>query len=311
MTSTALMAEIAEQSQPTKAKQRVPRFELGKSDASYPERLLSFEGPPPVIYGLGNEGALDRGVAIIGARNATPYGKRAAKLVASWAADLGLVVYSGGARGCDQAAHQGALEAGGTTVAVMGCGADIVYPSRSGKLLDQVAAQGAVVSQYPWQTPPMKYRFRERNRLIAALSDLVIVVEARLPSGTLSTVQHALEMGVQVAAVPGSIFCLEAAAPNRLISEGALPISCREDLSLACDFMTSRPNAPLIQDELALFDDASLDGRLLGALRSNPALPGELSTDLECSLEEVLETLGMLEIQGKVLRFPDGRYGSS
>jgi len=127
----------------------------------------------------------------------------------------------------------------------------------------------------------------------------------------LSTVHHALEMGIQVAAVPGSVLCLESAAPNRLISEGAIPISCCEDLSLACNFISSRPEASFVQEELSLSSDESRESRLLRALQSNPALPDELSRDFDCSLEEVLEALGMLEIQGKVFRFPDGRYGSN
>ncbi|MCL2437674.1 MAG: DNA-protecting protein DprA [Coriobacteriia bacterium] len=288
------------------------RFELTQDDALYPE-LLALRGiSPRLIYGLGKEDALGQGVAIIGARNATSYGRRIARLVASWAADLGLVVYSGGARGCDQAAHQGALEAGGSTVAVMGCGADIVYPSRAEKLLDEITQKGAVISEYVWQTPPMKYRFRERNRLIAALSDLVIVVEARLPSGTLSTVHHALELGVPVAAVPGSILCLESAAPNRLISEGAFPICCRDDLALACSFSEARTGLSELYKSFEVnsdFESESHAGKIFAALQSMPALPDDLVQDLGLSLEEVLEVLGHFEVQGRVIRHPDGRYG--
>jgi len=333
-------------------KEQRARFELVPDDAFYPEILSLRENAPHPIYGIGREDALGQGIAIIGARNATPYGKRIAKLVATWAADLGLVVYSGGARGCDQVAHQGALEAGGSTVAVMGCGADIVYPSRSGKLLDEIAQDGAVISEYPWQSPPMKYRFRQRNRLIAALSDLVVVVEARLPSGTLSTVHHALDMGVPVAAVPGSILHLESAAPNRLISEGAFPICCRDDLALACNFSETRSSISALyegfeamakdgrkqqggKDRQGVPDmnpqtsvakvtgDAGVQtrlpfeseleshaGKIFTALRGMPALPDELARDLDLSLGEVLETLGHFEVQGHVIRYPDGRYGS-
>ena len=319
--------------------QIAPRFELTQSDADYPELLLQHEDSPQVIYGLGRESALQKGVAIIGARNATPYGISIAKRVAGWAADLGLVVYSGGARGCDQAAHWGTLEAGGSTVAVMGCGADIVYPSRSDKLFQEIVQSGAVISKYGWQTPPMKYRFVERNRLIAALSDLVIVVEARLPSGTLSTVHHALDLGVPVAAVPGSILCLESAAPNRLISEGAFPICCRDDLAIACNLLGARLSIARLYEDFESakrskanrrkrieesIQNASMQtsfnfeqeveshaSKIFLALQSMPALPDELAQDLDLSLGEVLEVLGHFEIQGHVIRYPDGRYGAN
>jgi len=295
-------------------------FEIEKDDACYPELLLEREVTPDILYGLGQENALQPGVAIIGARNATPYGRRIAKLVAGWAAELGLVVYSGAARGCDQAAHHGALEAGGKTVAVMGCGADVPYPSRAGDLLAEIARSGAVISQYAWGMPPMKYRFRERNRLIAALSDLVVVVEARLPSGTLSTVHHALELGVPVAAVPGSILHLESAAPNRLISEGAFPICCRDDLAIACNLSSNRTDIDALirpsrnpgDDSGDGFDDGADDesqaGKLFAILRSEASLPDDLAQSLSLSLGEIFEILGHLEVQGQVMRLPDGRY---
>ena len=291
---------------------RKSRFELEQSDANYPEILLARECVPRTLYGWGQEDALRPGIAIIGARNATPYGLRIARLVATWAAELGYVVYSGGARGCDQAAHKGALEAGGSTVIVMGCGADLVYPGSAGRLFDAATKSGAAVSEYPWGTVPMKHRFRERNRLIAALADLVVVTEARLPSGTLSTVTHALELGVPVAAVPGSILCLESAAPNRLISEGASPISCRDDLLLACNLSNSRPDVASLYTDFTDPDKGTQDeshaGKIFAALTSMPALPDELAQELDLSLAEVLEVLGHFEVQGKVVRSADGRY---
>jgi len=290
-------------------------FELERGDANFPEVLLGIEDAPKRLYGVGCEDALETGIAVIGARNATPYGMRAAQLVASWAAELGLVVYSGCARGCDQAAHRGALEAGGRTVAVMGCGADVVYPKRADKLLGDIAKHGAVISEYRWNTPPRRFRFRERNRLIAALSLLVVVTEARLPSGTLSAVHHALDLGVAVAAVPGSIFCLESAAPNRLISEGAFPLCCRQDLAFACGLSSSRENVNCLfrleSERSTDFDDQSDDAISLirRTLQSMPFLPDELAEELDISLAEVIEILGHLEVQGQVKRYPDGRYG--
>ena len=187
------------------------------------------------LFGYGEEGVLYEAlrVAIVGAQNATPYGMQVAEMVAGWAAELGAVVVSGGARGCDAAAHRGAIEAGGKTVAVLGCGADVIYPARQESLFCSIAENGAVISEYEWGTQPSKHRFNERKRLIAALSDLVVVVEARYPSGTQNTVHHAIELEVPVAAVPGSILCLESAPPNKLITQGAYVITSKQDLSAA------------------------------------------------------------------------------
>ncbi len=308
-------------------------FELEQTDAEFPVRLLHLERMPLCLYGRGEAAVLeDAGIAIIGARNATPYGIRVAEMIAGWAADAGLVVYSGCARGCDQAAHRAALAAGGKTVAVMGCGADVAYPRRAHALLDCIATQGCVLSQYPWGTPPDKFRFRERNRLIAALSILVIVVEARIPSGTFSTVEHAVQLGTALAAVPGSLFSPESAAPNRLITEGAIPITTREDLLQACALNVAwyrLPKEPMTISTLSSDDNeaykkhptntsvikaegaesSSAQDRLLHALRASPASIDEAAHDLEMAASEVISLCNRLEFEGRIERFPDGRYG--
>ncbi|MDR1776030.1 MAG: DNA-protecting protein DprA [Actinomycetes bacterium] len=293
------------------------RFEITADDAAYPEMLRFIEDPPATIYGRGNESALTAGVAIIGARNATPYGKAAAKMIAGWAADLGLVVYSGCARGCDQAAHRGALDAGGRTVAVLGCGADIAYPSRASDLLDEIAETGAVISGYPWGMPPMKHQFIARNRLIIALSRLLVVTEARLPSGTFSAVHHALDLGVPIAAVPGSIFCQESAAPNKLIAEGATLISSHEDFLIACGLIegylstfAQEQTALDLDDDREEVDVTPADA-ILHALRAQPAGPDQLIEQLGFTGPVVLRTLTELEISAQVTRYPDGRYGAA
>ncbi|MCL2654163.1 MAG: DNA-protecting protein DprA [Coriobacteriia bacterium] len=302
------------------------RFELERADELYPAQLLDFEAAPDLLYGRGDAAAMRPGVAVIGARNATPYGISAAKAVATWAADMGLTVYSGCARGCDQAAHRGALEAGGLTVAVLGCGADVVYPTRAAALLDRIAAQGCVISKYGWGTPPAAYRFRERNWLIAALSQFVVVVEARIPSGTFSTVEHALSLGVGLAAVPGSIFCAESEAPNRFIGEGALPLTCRADLeSAAARFLPAdapRGGAPLPgpeagescpggEDPRQLSLPVAPDDEVLRALGAQPASLEELARDLALEVREVMLRCSRAEVEGTVTRYPDGRYGLS
>jgi len=290
-------------------------FELEAADELYPKQLLDYEATPELLYGRGEPASLRPGVAIIGARNATPYGVSAAKAVATWAAEIGLTVYSGCARGCDQAAHRGTLEAGGRTVAILGCGADVVYPTRAGALLDRIAENGCVISQYIWGTPPAAYRFRQRNWLIAALSQFVIVVEARIPSGTFSTVEHALDLGVGLAAVPGSIFCCESEAPNRFISEGAVPLTCRNDLeSAVARFL---PDEALQNGEETVSDGIQLTlptedhDEFLHMLAAQPASLEELARELSLSPREVVLRCSRAEMEGTVTRYPDGRYGLS
>ena len=291
-------------------------FELEPTDELYPPQLLDYEAAPQVLYGKGEAAALRPGVAVIGARNATPYGVSAATAVAGWAAERGLTVYSGCARGCDQAAHRGALEAGGATVAVLGCGADIVYPTRAAALLDRIADSGCVISQYRWQTPPAAWRFRQRNWLIAALSQLVVVVEARIPSGTFSTVEHALNLGVGLAAVPGSIFCPESAAPNRFISDGAIPLTCREDLDSAVErFLpwsaarTAKETRNDAQQQLSL--PLAADDEVLRALAAQPQSLEELARALSLTPREAMLRCSRAEVEGAVERYPDGRFGLS
>ncbi|MCL2881415.1 MAG: DNA-protecting protein DprA [Coriobacteriia bacterium] len=298
-----------------------PCFELETTDEFYPRQLLDYEQAPEVIYGRGQASTLRPGVAIIGARNATPYGISAARAVATWAVARGLAVYSGCARGCDQAAHRGALEAGGSTVAVLGCGADVAYPNRAAGLLDEITGAGCVVSKYAWGTPPAAYRFRERNWLIAALSQLVVVVEARIPSGTFSTVEHALDLGVGLAAVPGSIFCPESQAPNRFIGEGAIPLTCQGDLDSAIErFLPIEVQERIPGDpeagssagetcQLAL--PVATDDQLLRILAAQPTGLEELARELSLSPREAMLRCSRAEIEGVVERYPDGRYGLS
>ncbi len=288
-------------------------FELERSDAFYPAQVADYDQAPDVLYGRGEPSCLYPGVSIIGARNATPYGISAARAVATWAAEMGLTVYSGCARGCDQAAHRGALEAGGRTVAVLGCGADVVYPTRAAALLDRIAESGCVISKYPWQTPPAAWRFRERNWLIAALSQFVIVVEARIPSGTFSTVEHALTLGVGLAAVPGSIFCPGSEAPNRFISDGAIPLTRREDLeSAAAQFLPAgvvRERQEVPEQQLTL--PVMPEDDIIRALAAQPASLEELARDLSLDPREAMLSCSRYEIEGIVERYPDGRYGLS
>ncbi|MFR7405007.1 MAG: DNA-processing protein DprA [Coriobacteriaceae bacterium] len=166
-----------------------------------------------------------RGLAVVGARRATPYGRGCAKRFAAAAAERGVAIISGGARGCDAVAHEAALAAGAPTVAFLGGGCNQLYPAENAGLFQRiVAAGGAVVSEHEWDFPPQPHTFRARNRLIAGLSRATLIVEAGLPSGTFSTADEALLAGREVWVVPGAITSAASKGANRLLYQGALPI---------------------------------------------------------------------------------------
>jgi DNA processing protein len=285
------------------------RFVLRLGERGYPPQLELTPRPPRVLYGFGDPAALSPALAIIGSRKATPYGLDCATTFARRAAQAGVPVVSGGAMGCDLAAHRATLEAGGTTVAVLGCGADVDYPARARDLLAVLrAGRGAVVSEFEWGTPPARGHFPARNRIIAGLAYAVLVVEAALPSGTFSTADHALEAGRDVLAVPGSVFFHGSAGCNRLIRQGAAPVCCVEDL------LDSLAAAGLIEPGdrttagVTPLSPASSDP-VLCALLAQPMAPDALATAMDMDAATVLRAVATLEVGGRVARYPDGRYG--
>lgn len=282
-----------------------PRFEIGIGDARYPDQLRYTPDPPPVLRGFGDPDALTTGLAIIGARKATPCGLRATELFSAWAASAGHTVVSGAAIGCDQAAHRGALAVGGRTVAVLGTGADVAYPGGVGDLLCDIAETGAVVSELAWGHPPAKWTFRARNRIIAGLACALVVVEAGLPSGTFLTADAALAAGRDVLVVPGSIFAPEYAGTNRLLRQGARPITDVSDL--ASELSGLLPDG----DAWGGAHDLLVEGNdlLLAAIRANPSRPDDLARAMGLDIVTVARRIGVLETAGHVVKFKDGRYG--
>lgn len=193
---------------------------LSLADEAYPALLRTIYNPPVLLYCRGKIPAADHHIAIVGSRRASPYGKNVASMLASELAAAGVTVVSGAARGIDTAAHKGALGRG-YTVAVLGCGVDVVYPPENAKLLAAIMENGAVVSEYPPGTPAHAAYFPARNRIINGLSQGVVVVEAAERSGALITTDYALEEGRDVFAVPGSIFAESSRGVHRLIQQGA------------------------------------------------------------------------------------------
>jgi len=286
-----------------------PRFELALGEPEYPTQLAEAPDPPKVLYGIGDPALLVPGLAVIGARKATPYGLQAGALFAGWAARSGYTIISGGAIGCDQSAHRAAIDAARPTVAVLGCGADLVYPSGAQRLLQDVASLGAVVSEQPWGTPPQRWTFRTRNRIIAGLSAALLVLEAGLPSGTFSTADYALAAGREVFVVPGSIFAPECRGANRLLSQGATPVCDVSELAAALKLVL--PLGRSCAEMWQLPDHCASDDPVLTALRTHHWRPDDLARELELDVVALAQRIGALETAGLVARFSDGRYGAT
>jgi DNA processing protein len=199
----------------------------------FPSLLAAIHDPPPQLFlrGSGESALLDRSaVAVVGARSCSSYGRSVTRSLAHDIAAAGLVVVSGMARGIDGEAHRGALDAGGVTVAVLGCGVDRDYPAAHAELARRIADTGLVISEYEPGVEPAPWRFPARNRIIAGLCEATVVVEARERSGALITADFALEEGRDVLAVPGEITSALSAGTNALLRLGAIPVTCAEDV---------------------------------------------------------------------------------
>lgn len=196
----------------------------------YPEILGRIADAPLVLYWKGDGNPTADSVALVGSRAATEAGREFARLLAADLAFAGMAVVSGMARGIDTSAHEGALRGGGETIAVLGCGVDILYPPESRGLRDRILERGGLVSEFPPGTLPLRHHFPMRNRLISGMSWGVIVVEAPARSGALITAQAALEQGREVMAVPGSPLFPHTAGSNRLLREGATPVTGAEEV---------------------------------------------------------------------------------
>lgn len=204
---------------------------LSREDASYPAKLAMFMPEAEAVYFAGDLSLLETvSVAVVGSRRCTPYGRSVAKAIGKRMAENGITVVSGLARGIDTAGHLGALAAGGKTIAVLGGGTDVYYPPENRRLQQQIAEEGLLLSEHPPAYSPRPYDFPRRNRLIAAVSESVVVAEAGNRSGALITAECAAEMGKNLYAVPGNITSLYSFGANKLIRENVTPLILIDDL---------------------------------------------------------------------------------
>ncbi|WP_312650088.1 DNA-processing protein DprA [Proteiniclasticum sp.] len=210
-------------------------------DENYPERLYDLQGPPLILFYDGDLLLLDRPSAgIVGSRRCSDYGRRATFEIASALARIGLVVISGGARGVDSAAHRAVLKESGKTVCVLGAGLDVVYPEENGALFEEIRQSGLLITEYPRGFGPKKWTFPMRNRIIAGLSDQIIVTEAAEKSGSLHTASFGEEINRIIHAVPHSIYSSAGRGSNQLIELGAKILYAKENL--ISDFLSEEMN---------------------------------------------------------------------
>lgn len=310
------------------------RFALTKEDTAYPAVLRTVPRPPECIYGVGNPAALKEGLAVVGARKATPYGRGCARRFAGRAAERGITIISGGARGCDSEAHRAALEAGAPTVAVLGGGVDRLYPAENRGLFQEIIDKGgAVISEHEWDFAPLRATFRERNRIIAGMGLACLIVEAGLPSGTLSTADDAVCANRDVCVVPGAITAPSSHGANWLLSQGAQPIiddktfdsMLMQSFGVLTGFASfgeevqggesAASSSSCDENGGHVLDDVSrVKHEMTQALLASPLTLDDLH-QLLCDRVEasnlnrlIMRTLVEAEQAGRVQRCPDGRY---
>ncbi len=270
--------------------------------AEYPQCFAGLTDPPAAIFVRGRE--IDRlgpSVAIVGARNCSELGRELARSLGRALGAAGSWVVSGAARGIDAAAHEGALEVGGATVAVLGCGIDAAYPPASRSLLARIARTGTVVSEYPPGVPAEPFRFPARNRILAALGAALVVVEGAAGSGSLITTDHALDLGRPIFAVAGAVNNPLAEAPLALIRDGAVLIRGPDDLIHDLGLSARGPRGDAAAREMTVAEETAF------SLLAGPVLPEVVARGMGISVPEVIPVLMSLEMKGLV-RSVGGRF---
>ncbi len=285
------------------AAQRLGVSALLSGDPNYPALLLPLDDAPPLLFLRGTLPS-QTGVGVVGSRRASVYGRGQAARFAKSLAEAGLTLVSGGAAGIDTAVHRGALDAGGATVAVVACGLDISYPSENRGLFDVIVEQGgAIVSEYPVGTTPEPWRFPARNRIIAGMTPLTLVIEAPETSGALITARNAAEYGREVFVVPGPVDSGRSRGGHRLIQDGAALADGPEDILAALDAVPKE--APVSLPPPELHGDEAL---LYAQLGSTPRHLDELAEASGLASPQAAVAITLLEMKNLVRREPGGFF---
>ncbi len=288
---------------------------LTQEDADYPQNLKHIPDPPFVLYVKGRLEEKDRcSIAVVGSRRASFYGLTSAEKFSADLANEGFTIISGLARGIDTCAHKGALKSGGRTIAVMGSGFQYIYPAENKKLVETIAQNGAVISEFPINTRPLSQNFPCRNRVISGLSLGVLVVEAARNSGALITADFALEQGRDVFALPGKVDSDNSFGTNELIKQGAKLVSCAEDISEEFNFgqdmelkKSKSQEAVVVQPvkSLSLAEDESL---LYNLLSEQPASLDEIVEKSNIDIPKISGLLLKLSMRRLIKELPGKQF---
>lgn len=275
---------------------------VSKQDSAYPSGLLSLAQIPEQLYVRGAPLEHLQGkttVAVVGSRKVSNYGRQVTEKLVSELAKAGVVIVSGLALGVDSIAHKAALDAGGTTVAVLPCGIDTIYPASHYGLAKRILQSGGtLLSEYPGNDTPQKHHFIARNRIIAALSDGVLITEAAAKSGSLHTADFALELGIDVLAVPGNITSPTSEGANALIKNGAAAITNSNDIF---ELMNIRPTTK--EHRLPAHD-----AKTFAVLDSGPATLDEIATQTKLDFSDLQQSLTSLELKGLITLSASGEW---
>ena len=276
-------------------------------DEDYPNRLRYIYNNPTVLYYKGSFSEVDKlSLGIVGSRKATSYGKWASGKFSNELSELGITIISGMAKGIDTEAHKGALKGSGRTIAVLGSGLDNIYPKNNKKLYDRICECGAVVSEFPLGTEPYASNFPQRNRIISGLSLGILVIEATEKSGSLITVEHAIEQGKEVFAIPGNINSIFSRGTNYLIKDGAKIVMDMEDILEEVDEFK---NISIESDKKFDYSElSSMEMKIIECIRKEPTHCDNIVYMTGLDISTVSSTLTILELKGIVKELPGRVY---
>lgn len=290
------------------------------SDPNYPTLLRQIHDPPPMLYVYGKLHPDSLNIAIVGSRNATSYGRTVTEHLSANLARRGFTVVSGMARGIDTAAHKGALSAGGETIAVLGCGLDTIYPAENKSLFYRIAEIGAVISEFPFLTPPDAHNFPIRNRIISGLALGTVIVEATQKSGSLITARLAAEQGREVFAVPGSVTSFKSMGTHRLIKQGAKLVEHVDDIVEELNIARTVPTknaadsskvATTAGKKVPTVSLTPEEKKIIDELSPYPVHIDKLVRHLSLSAAQVSSLLLQLELKGLVTQSPGKLFARS
>jgi len=277
---------------------------INESDAIYPESLKNITRPPSELYVDGNIIPEDKdAIAIVGTRRPTTYGIRQAEHIAYELALRGITIISGMARGIDTKAHEGALRAKGRTIAILGSGLNKIYPPENKRLSEKIAKNGALISEFPLDTPPYRSNFPRRNRIISGMSKGVLVVEAAQKSGSLITANFALEEGREVFAIPGCVTSPQSAGTNALIKEGAKLVERTDDILEELGMFGNKED---MKNKGSLISDE--EKKVFDILTTKPKEINEISENAKLPSYKVVEILFKLQLKRLAKALPGNNF---